>query len=201
MQILVLRLVAPFSAFRTFSAGYRSVYPTIPHSAARGLVLNLAAIDDDHGSIPAMDIAVGLEKAGEVGVVYTQLHRSNKKNKKFLETRQKLEVTPISREVLVGATFLIAVRAEDELIEKVRAGLRGELDRFGIPFAGDNQQTYEAIEEVIDAVGAWFYPSTKGAAVSLSTKVDYKANQNTKFSLFSQRHGLLEPEALVHIAS
>jgi CRISPR-associated Cas5-like protein len=82
---IVLRLDAPFSAWRWLQAGvYRATFPVIPPSAAWGLVLNLAGIET-RGSLaevvtsirpeaPALEIAVGVQRAGQRSVLYQQLH-------------------------------------------------------------------------------------------------------------------------------
>ena len=77
---VVLRLDAPFSAWRWLQAGvYRGTFPVIPPSAAWGLVLNLAGIDT-RGSLaevvtpiradaPTLEIAVGIQHSGRRSVL------------------------------------------------------------------------------------------------------------------------------------
>jgi CRISPR-associated protein Cas5t len=96
MEEFYIRVKAPFAGYRYFQAGnYRVTMPTMPHSAAYGLVLNLAGIEmraeknnmttliknssidfnfESEETIPALEIAVGEVRLCEKNSVYQQLH-------------------------------------------------------------------------------------------------------------------------------
>ncbi|MBE7380482.1 MAG: type I-MYXAN CRISPR-associated protein Cas5/Cmx5/DevS [Leptolyngbya sp. SIO1E4] len=165
MSNLWLRIRAPFAAFRGFQAGvYRSTVPVMPPSAALGLVLNLAGIEmrDSkpgsmtliRGDIPCLRLAIGTisETGSEVCSLYQQLHSypvgaSGKELKKRTHGA-KYWIVPVRREFLVDLDIALGVEAEADLLERVRKGLRGELDqpRYGLPFAGDNNFLFDRID-------------------------------------------------------
>lgn len=208
MERIVLQLSAPFSAFRIFQPGYRPVYPVIPPTAARGLFLNLAGIDTDAGNVPAIDVAVGVVKAGKIGSLLQQLHSvkqtpdASDKVRRANTHGSKYHISTVRREVCTSSVFKVAMRAPAEVVELVRAGLRGELPYFGVPFAGDNQFTYDRIDEVVDDEATWYEKSSqpKAGAVRLTTGVDFKNPKNTTSCLFSRQQGALPDSAWVTIA-
>lgn len=188
MRTTWLRVRAPFAAYRWMQAGvYRATFPTMPPSAAWGLVLNLAGIDirgDTSGvttttdpGAPRLRIAVGSLRTPEVVSLYQQLHSypvgSSGKELKPLAQGNKYWVAPARRELLVGLDVMLGVRAEDpSLIDRVGKGLRGELGdkRYGLPFAGDNSLLFDSIDELPEPEPArWFLPVPKGAAARKGT--------------------------------
>lgn len=165
MAELWLRLTAPFAAFRWMQAGvWRGTSPVIPPSAAWGLVLNLAGIETrapDAGTTtllrddaPTLQLAMAHATATEPerGSLYQQLHTypvgSAGKELKARSHGNKYWIAPVRRELLVGFDMVLGVRADDDLLDRVRRGLRGELDgpRYGLPFAGDNNLLFDRIE-------------------------------------------------------
>jgi CRISPR-associated protein Cas5t len=141
---------------------YRSTMPTIPYSAAWGLVLNLAGVETrrpgdvttliDPGA-PPLRICVGAVSFGEVSTLFQQLH-SYPVGASGAELRSrthgaKFWIAPVRREILVGFDALVGVESPDSaLLERVGKGLRGELDgpRYGVPFAGDNNLLFDSID-------------------------------------------------------
>ena len=175
MECLWLRIRAPFAAFRGFQAGvYRSTSPIMPPSAAFGLVLNLAGIemrDSTPGvmtlirkDLPCLKLAIGLpctelangevvaETDSEVCTLYQQLHSYPVGNSgKELKERThgaKFWITPVRREMLVGFDMILGVQGDRELLDRMKCGLRGELNepRYGLPFAGDNNFLFDQID-------------------------------------------------------
>lgn len=164
MSRLWLRVRAPFAAFRGFQAGvYRASAPVMPPSTAYGLVLNLAGIEMRastpgvttliRADLPALQIAVGIISIPERSSLYQQLHSypvgASGKELKEKTHGAKFWITPVRRELLVDYDGMIGVRSEDgELLERVRKGLRSELDsqRYGLPFAGDNNLLIDRID-------------------------------------------------------
>lgn len=203
-KTLYLRLDAPFAAYRWLQAGvFRGTFPVIPHSAAWGLALNLAGIEtrgslDEvvtpiRGDAPRFDVAVGLVRPGERSTLYQQLHSYPVGNSgKELQARTrgaKYWIAPAKREVLVGATFAVGVRAASDLVDRIQQGLRGGLARYGLPFAGDNQFLFNTID-LADAVEArWFVPVEAGSAppgsTRLTTTIDRGDSSRTAAPLFA----------------
>lgn len=164
MNVMWLRIRAPFAAFRGFQAGvYRSTSPVMPPSVAYGLVLNLAGLEmrgpldrvttEIRPDVPNLGIAVGLVNPSDTGVIYQQLHSypvgSSGKELSARTYGAKFWITPIRREILVGYDGMIGVRDEGgELLARIAEGLAGRLDqpRYGLPFAGDNNLLIDRID-------------------------------------------------------
>lgn len=174
MTPLLLRIRAPFAAFRWLQAGvYRATSPVIPPSAAWGLMLNLAGIDirgpDKDGTTtvrldaPPLELAVGTIAPSETSVLYQQLHTYPVGNSgKDLKPRThgaKYWIAPARREILVGFDCVIAVRGSESVERQIMSGLRGETDskRYGLPHAGDNNLLIDRVNIVDYAIECrWF---------------------------------------------
>jgi len=196
MRTLWLRIKAPFAAFRYFQAGvYRATSPTIPHSAAWGLILNLAGIDvrikqneaitEIDPSAPRLCIAIGAIEHGEPNTLYQQLHSYpvGSSGKEFAERTRgtKYWIAPAKREVLVGLDAVIGVKSiDEELLDRVMSGLSGELEleRYGLPFAGDNNFLFDDIRVInLPEPAYWYRPmsergSPQKGSCRLSVKID-----------------------------
>jgi len=219
---IVLRLDAPFSAWRWLQAGvYRATFPVIPPSAAWGLVLNLAGIETRgplsevvtpiRRDAPALEIAVGAQRAGQRSVLYQQLHSypvgtcgANLKARTF---GNKYWIAPAKREVLVGLVALVGARGAPDIIDRVGEGLAGRLpaSRYGLPFAGDNQFLFSSIAIVaMDEVARWYEPvnGTDRAreTTRLTTNIDRDDASRTEAPLFAPgERGACPSGALVRI--
>lgn len=219
---LWLRLRAPFAAFRWMQAGvYRATSPVIPPSAAWGLVLNLAGVETrgaDDGTTtqirddaPALCLAIGAVREAEVGSVYQQLHGYpvGPASKQFAPgTRgSKYHIAPVRRELLVGFDCVLGVRAADqELLQRVERGLRGELpeSRYGLPFAGDNNLLFDRIDvEPQPTAARWYAPlaedetERRSGSCRLTVAIDRRDASRTETRLFAPGPGLqaLPPES------
>lgn len=207
-QTLFLRLDAPFAAFRWMQAGvYRGTFPVIPPSAAWGLALNLAGMET-RGSLsevvtpiradaPHLDVAVGLIDGAQRSTLYQQLHGYPVGNSgRELQARahgQKYWIVPAKRELLVGFHCLVGVRGPAAILERIRHGLAGtlETERYGLPFAGDNQFLFDRID-VVDAAYAearWFVQLRPGErplnSTRLTTVIDRSSASRTLAALFA----------------
>lgn len=209
MEKIWLRLRAPFAAFRYFQAGvYRATSPTIPHSAAWGLVLNLAGIDvriNENNAISEIDpdapkllIAVGAITDGEKSTLYQQLHSypvgTSGKDVAERTRGTKYWIAPVKRELLVGFDAMLGVQSHDKkIIEKIALGLSGELDvvRYGLPFAGDNNLLFDHIQIIESPVPArWYTPveqndSPPKNSCRLSIKIDRVDSSKSRSLLFA----------------
>jgi CRISPR-associated protein Cas5t len=219
---VVLRLDAPFSAWRWLQAGvYRGTFPVIPPSAAWGLVLNLAGIET-RGSLaevvtpvradaPSLEIAVGVQRAGQRSVLYQQLHSypvgTSGAELKTRTFGNKYWIAPAKREVLVGLVAVVAARGASEIIGRVARGLSGQLGvpRYGLPFAGDNQFLFSSILIVPeDASARWYEPVHGNDPVQettrLTTNIDRSDASRTEAPLFAPGDlGPCPPEAWVRV--
>ena len=204
---IVLRLDALVSAWRWLQAGvYRATFPVIPPSAAWGLVLNLAGIET-RGSVaevvtpirpdvPSLEIAVGVQQAGQRSVLYQQLHGypvgragAELKARTF---GNKYWIAPAKREVLVGLIALVAARGAAEIIGRVTEGLAGRMaaPRYGLPFAGDNQCLFSRIDVVAAHEHARWYAPVAGSDLApettpLTTNIDRGDASRTEAPLFA----------------
>lgn len=211
MDCLWLQIRAPFAAFRGFQAGvYRATAPIMPPSTALGLVLNLAGIEmranttgvttlirDD---IPCMKLAIGTVAGteSEVCTLYQQLHsypvgNSGKDDLKPRAKGAKYWITPARREFLVGFNMVLGVQADFQILKQVEQGLRGELnrDRYGLPFAGDNNFLFDRIDVVDNPPPTFWYIQMQPDALPmrgsyrLTVGIDRADNSKTTSYLYA----------------
>lgn len=196
--MLLLRVQAPFAAFRPFTAGwYRPTAGFLTPSAAYGLALNLAGIEarrDDGLSamtvtefgLPPARVAVGADPAHPLPAVQTlfqQLHNypvgASGKERKDDAKGSKYNITPVRREFLSGLRALIALDFLDQptIEARVREGLAGEPPRsgrrYGLPFLGDNAFLPDRIEALDGPSPARWYrrPDAEAGPVPDSTRL------------------------------
>lgn len=198
MAPLWLRVRAPFAAYRPLAAGvFRGTARTMPHSAAYGLLLNIAGIESRSDvqqpvtgrreGLPVLEVAIGdaategcEPPAATVGVLYQQLHGypvgSASKALAAGTRGAKYHIAPARRELLVGLDVVVAVRPTNQegeaVLRRLPSGLAGELDgaRYGLLFAGDNNLLVDRIDLSAAALSAcWYTPVHLGDAVRLGT--------------------------------
>lgn len=152
--------------FRGVQAGsYRATSPVMSPSTAFGLILNLAAIEMRDSlnepitkikkDLPRLLISIGIVSNPERCSLYQQLHcylvGKPPEEMKVRTKGAKYWIAPVRREILVDYDGIIGVQSdESNLLERVRQGLRGELEkpRYGLPFAGDNNLLFDRIDVV-----------------------------------------------------
>lgn len=222
---MILRFRAPFAAFRPFQAGaYRSSLPVMPPSTAYGLVLNLASIDArDPSSLgptryrhdaPTLRVAVGVRSVGGVATLYQQLHvypvGESGAELKDRTHGAKYFITPGRRELLVDYDGVVAFESDEGEVEaRVAAALDGRPlgPRYGLPFAGDNNFLFDAIELAAEASASWYARFTGGrdapvrGSVRLPIRIDRDDQSKTEVALFAPApaSALPPPEAWVHV--
>jgi CRISPR-associated protein Cas5t len=187
MEEFFIHVKAPFAAYRYFQAGnYRVTMPTMPHSAAYGLILNLAGIEmrtainemttlikdvakdysfENEDLIPSFEIAIGDIEITKKGSVYQQLHDyppAIKEDKKERAKGTKPRILPTRREFLIGLNTIIGVRTNLSGLKKmIFKGMNGDTkNRYGLPFAGDNNYLFDFLEIYEKAIypTTWYYP-------------------------------------------
>jgi len=220
MGCLWLRIRAPFAAFRGFQAGvYRTTAPIMPPSTAFGLVLNLAGIEMRDSTnrqitlirsdLPCLKLAIGVpstelptgefvsETKSETCTIYQQLHSypvgASGKELAARTHGAKYWIVPVRREFLVGLDMVLGIQAEEQLLQQIQRGLRGELEepRYGLPFAGDNNFLFDRID-VLDEVPPtlWYVkiqpddPPMRGS-YRLTVGIDRADNSKTTSSLYA----------------
>jgi CRISPR-associated protein Cas5t len=178
----------------------------MPPSAAWGFALNLAGIETRGGmdevvtpirsDAPHLDVAVGVVHSGERSTLYQQLHGYPVGNSgQELQARahgQKYWIAPAKREVLVGLVCVIGIRGASTIIDRIPQGLAGGLDveRYGLPFAGDNQFLFSRIDVIAaDDRARWFVPvgpgETPKESTRLTTVIDRGDASRTRAPLFA----------------
>lgn len=208
--MLLLRLKAPFAAFRLLQAGrFRSTAPTMSPTAAYGLLLNLAAIETRDWrkiaksatpmlkNLPKAEIAIANLVEPETATLLQQLHNvpvGKVPPENWERTKGcKPNIKPVRREVLVDFEAVVAVRCEEELRSRIVAGLNGEFnsDRYGLPFAGDNNFLFDEIE-VLSAIEpvAWYSRMAdddlpRPGVCRLTTWIDRDKSHQTKVEPFA----------------
>ena len=208
MNQLLLRLHAPFAAFRWLQAGvYRASSPVIPPSAAWGLLLNFAGIDTrgkDVGGVttvrpdaPAFEVAIGAFGACDTSTLYQQLHTypvgSSGANLKERTHGAKYWIAPARREILVGFECVLGARGDGDVLDRIVAGLAGRLDeqRYGLPHAGDNNLLFDRADVVDSVSGCHWYtrigpddPPRRGSC-RLTIGIDRSDSSRTTTALFA----------------
>jgi CRISPR-associated protein Cas5t len=181
--MLWLDIRAPFAACRPLVAGwYRPTTGFLTHSAAYGLVLNLAGVESRLGEhepghdgrtpasltrpgLPVFRLALGLPEGAaqpSVQTVFQQLHnypvgKDAGIDPAFAKGR-KNNIAPVRREILCDVHAVVVVDAEAELEEAVHRGLRGGLvtGRYGLPFLGDNNFTPDRLDPLTPIPTRWY---------------------------------------------
>jgi CRISPR-associated protein Cas5t len=187
------------------------------------LLLNLAGIEQRAAltapvtlireNLPEMAIAIGQVSQPETAVLSQQLHQylvgASDKELSQKTHGAKPWIAPIRREVLVNLDLVVGVRSEQWLCDRIIAGLNGELDepRYGLPFAGDNNFLFDAIEPIDNPLMArWYCPFQDGSRPSpgvcrLTTWIDRADNSKTQTAVFVPSAFVLNPpeSAWIHL--
>lgn len=215
MNVLALRVRAPFAAFRWLQAGvFRASSPVIPPSAAWGLVLNVAGVEtrgadvDGTTSIrpdaPAIQLAIATVSTPETASLYQQLHSypvgNSGKERQAGAHGSKYWIAPARRELLVGFDAVIAVRAADQLLDAVRAGVRGETStpRYGLLHAGDNNLLVDQLDLLVALPVCRWYAALRSeeppraGSCRLTVAIDREDSSRTRTCLYAP---LTEPTA------
>ncbi len=173
--MLVLELTAPFAACRPMIAGwYRPTSPILTHSAAYGLLLNVACVETrlreeapghpgrvpaslTQDNLPRLRLAIGLP-AGvpppRIQSAYQQVHNYPVGKDAGVPAEwargTKNNITPSRREFLSGLHVMLCVDGNTELEDRVRQGLAGAFNdqRYGLPFVGDNSFLINRLTEL-----------------------------------------------------
>lgn len=180
---LWIQLSAPFGAFRTFTAGwYRPTARFLTHSAAYGILLNLAGIEsrlweheDGHrGKVPASLTRPGLPRARialgipeghdppSVHTIFQQLHNYPVGAQSGISQEwargRKNNITPVRRELLRDISAVIVIEGDHYFLSAIEQGIRGagQVERYGLPFVGDNNFLPDRLE-VTDPISARWY--------------------------------------------
>jgi CRISPR-associated protein Cas5t len=210
MEKLWLRVHAPFATYSTFRSGtYRDTMPTMPPSAAYGLILNLAGIEmrgslqhsitPIKSNLPPLKLAFGriAGNASEVSVLLQHMHNypvgASGKEQKAKTHGSKYGIEPTHRETIVDLDMMLGIIADPTLISRVKQGLTGVEDRprYGLPFAGDNNYLFDRIDCLDEPIPSHWFVSVDSkleqepGAVSLTVEIDRHAPSKTKSMLFS----------------
>lgn len=216
---MYLLLKAPFATFRSFQSGsYRSTTPIPSPSTVYGLLLNLAGIEQRTATtepvtlikmtedLPKMEIAIASIKPSETEVLSQQLHsypvgNSGKKDLAPRTHGAKYWISQVRREVLIDLELIIGIKAENDFCDRIKQGLNGELkcDRYGLPFAGDNNFLFDDIQIIESPPIARWYSLIKDDSSSsrgkcrLTTWIDRADNTKTQTEIFAPTDFVLEP--------
>lgn len=162
--MISLQVEAPFSAFRSFTAGYfRPTAGFMTYSAAYGFLMNLAGIEmrrDDGesvmtlirtGDLPPCRIALGTTALPQVHSLFQQLHNypvgTSGKDGAERSKGSKYNIVPVRRELLSGLKARILAECSGEVETAIADGLAGKGGkRYGLPFLGDNNFLPDRIE-------------------------------------------------------
>lgn len=209
--MICLYVQAPFAVFRTFTAGnFRPTAGFLTHSAAYGLVLNLAGIDsrlDDGEStmtlmrtdLPSVKIALGALCFPQVQSLYQQGHNYPVGNtgaeRAPLTKGNKYNITPIRRELLSNLRAYVCLDENSELEQRVRNGLAGHYNttRYGLPFLGDNNFMVDVLREEGERQPAHWYEAVTESdgrgpqprTTRLTLSIDRQNMAKTKSALFA----------------
>jgi CRISPR-associated protein Cas5t len=182
----------------------------MPPSAALGLVLNLAGIEMRYQTegvttlirpdVPCLKLAIGTvaDTESEISTLYQQLHsypvgNSGKDDLKPRTKGTKYWITPARRELLVGLDMVLGVQADPNLLERVKLGLKGQLNqpRYGLPFAGDNSFLFDQIDVLEEPPSTFWYVQMQPDAppmrdsYRLTVGIDRADNSKTTSALYA----------------
>ena len=211
--MIIILVRGPFARYQPLSAGtYRATMKFMPHSAAYGLVLNLAGIEsriDDskfaetqvRPDLPPARIAIGaVGRFPTVQVGCQQMHNypvgSAGKDHAPDCFGQKYNVQFSKREYLTDLNLAIAVDAEQDLLDRVREGILGYAgrpdDKRGVVFLGDRdfEASHVSIaDEVPEAY--WYRPVAREESIGdvrnstyLTVRIDRADSSRTVSKLF-----------------
>ncbi len=165
----------------------------IPH-----LQLAIGAVDHPKRNDGDLEGGFFYSSESEVCTIYQQLHsypvgNSGKDTLKPLAKGAKFWIVPVRRELLVGLDMIIGIQEFESLFDRIRQGLRGELNdrRYGLPFAGDNNFLFDRID-IIDSppLTHWYEKMEIGSAPRkrsqrLTVGIDRLDNSKTTSYLFA----------------
>lgn len=178
--MISLRLEAPFAAFRTFTAGsFRPTAGFITHSAAYGLLLNVAGIEMRHDDgkspttlikkdLPSVRIALGAVDFPSQHTLFQQLHNypvGADAGKKYIQGSMgnKYNITPVRRAFLSNVKAVIAIDKNKDLEDIVVEGLAGKSQRkYGLPFLGDSNFLVDRLDKIDSAEKTYWYIGVEG---------------------------------------
>lgn len=178
--MISLRLEAPFAAFRTFTAGsFRPTAGFITHSAAYGLLLNVAGIEMRHDDgkspmtlikkdLPSVKVALGALDFPTQHALFQQMHNypvGKDAGKKYLQGSMgnKYNITPVKRTFLSSVKAVIAIDENRDLENMVSEGLKGKTQRkYGLPFLGDSNFLVDRFDKIDSPQKAYWYIRVEG---------------------------------------
>lgn len=109
----------------------------------------------------------------------------------------KYNITPVRREFLAGLRAVVAMRGNDELVDRVRRGLAGEFiaGRYGIPFLGDNAFLPDRLEIVPEPVPIrWFERITPENSAGIRQRTSRLTVLIDRANLSRTTSGLFAPQ-------
>ncbi|QGJ71779.1 CRISPR-associated protein DevS [Planctomycetales bacterium 10988] len=172
--MLILELKAPFAACRPMAAGwYRPTATMLTHSAAYGLLLNVACVETrlreeekshpgripsslTRPDLPQVRLAIGIPEASpapQVQTIFQQLHNYPVGKDAGVPAEwtkgSKNNISPVRREFLSNLHVVVCMDGNDELETRIRQGLAGAFNdqRYGLPFVGDNAFLIDRLAE------------------------------------------------------
>lgn len=158
--------------------------------------------------VPAKTLPTGTsvpETKSEICTLYQQLHsypvgKPNKKKKDDIKNilaekthGAKYWIAPVRREFLVGLDLVLGVEAEPDLLDRVKKGLQGQLERprYGLPFAGDNNFLFDRVDVLESPPAVLWYvrmqpddPPLRGS-YRLTVGIDRADNSKTTSHLYA----------------
>lgn len=177
---MYLHYKAPFGVQRTLRQTYRQTLPVLTPSAAYGLLLNIAAIEmrgKRPADLPPLEIACGVIGAPAKFSLLQHAHIypvDAKTGKGRIEETKgtKYWITPRNHEYLWQVEGVIAVRGD--LCDRIRLGLNGQLERYGLPFYGQNDFFFSTLLEVSEIpFSQWYVPDKGHGSHKVTTWADH----------------------------
>jgi CRISPR-associated protein Cas5t len=164
--------------------------------------------------LPKFQLALGVpEGADNPGVqsLYQQLHGYLQDNTKVGDRENpgqkigkqaegfrrakgnKYHIAPVRREILCDVRAVAVVEADADFEAAVRRGLRGDrgVERYGLPFLGDNNFTPDRLEAIGPRPTRWYTLAgdragrPRAGTTRLTTYVDRASTAGTRSALFA----------------
>jgi CRISPR-associated protein Cas5t len=220
METTWLRIQAPFAAFRKFQKTiYHSSEHIITPTSAYGLILNILGIDNRFNiELPKLTITIGEIQIPLVNSLYQHVYikpsnGGNKDKATGINIRQEKIKTlkqmsyghnnwcnPKTKEILTNIDYIIGIKTDDIILNKLNYNIKNSGERYGLPFLGDNNCLIDSIEIMNKPINAyWFIHYIENDVINsdnyyLSVKIDRKDNLKTKSLLYIKTEKISFPD-------
>ena len=188
----------PFGVSRIHIASgkYEPSYPIPSPSSVFGFVGSVAGIEygNNYENAPQVSMAYGFRSIPWKGPIVEQDHvipasesksRRNEHMERSFQLGYCYSIRPVKREILTGIEFNVVIVSDEETEHQISKGIRGEIQRSGIPYLGNSNYFADVIEEQ-DPKGnlLWVIPFTNRNDYFLEDIDDFEECEDDEEDIF-----------------